>query len=93
MAGTLEMTADRAISSQSGATGFLHVQSGGALRRTTTTGTAQVNLALDNDGSVTADTGTLELRGGSGTETSIGDFGAPAHGRDREVRRRHAHAL
>jgi fibronectin-binding autotransporter adhesin len=80
VAGTLEMTADRAISPQSGATGFVHVQSGGALRRTTTTGTAQVTVALDNDGSVTADTGTLELRGGSGTETSTGDFGAPAQG-------------
>jgi hypothetical protein len=80
VAGTLELVADRAISPQSGATGFVHVASGGSVKRTTTAGTAALSVAVDNDGSITADTGVLELRGGTGAETSTGSYGSPDQG-------------
>jgi hypothetical protein len=52
----------------------------GLIQRNTTTAAATINAPVDNDGTVHADTGTLNLAGGTGTGTSSGDYGAAAAG-------------
>jgi hypothetical protein len=57
---------------------LVHVQAGGDLTRSAGTGTADVRVPVDNDStsSVDVQTGTLKLSGGSGAETSTGQFSA-----------------
>jgi hypothetical protein len=52
----------------------------GLIQRTTLSGAATINAPLDNDGVVHADTGTLNLAGGTGTGSSSGDYGAAGAG-------------
>ena len=83
VAGTVEIAADRGISTSVAANpAYVHVLEGGVLRRTTTTGLASVSAKLDNDGLVEATSGTLELRGGNPGQESTGDF----HGNGGTVR-------
>ena len=50
----------------------------GTFKKTGGTGTTEIQAAFDNDGTVTASSGTLGLGGGSGTETGSGTFSADA---------------
>ena len=74
--GTLDLRSDRSIN-VSGAVAPL-LRSSGTVIKSAGAGTAQINTAFENDGSVRSDAGILELRGGDGAGTSAGDFGAVA---------------
>jgi hypothetical protein len=52
----------------------------GTLNRTTSTGTASINQAFENDGTVNVDAGTLNLARGDGSGTSAGDYTVAAAG-------------
>jgi hypothetical protein len=58
--------------------GLWHNQ--GTINRTTTTGTATFNNALENDGVVNVSSGTLALQAGDGPGTSSGDYSATGSG-------------
>ena len=60
--GTLDLSVAQTIFS-SGTPGQIHVAPGGTMQRTTTTGVAAVNPPVDNDGTVEALTGTLDING------------------------------
>ena len=58
--------------------GLWHNQ--GTINRTTTTGTATFNNALENDGVVNVSSGTLALQAGDGAGTSSGEYSATGTG-------------
>jgi hypothetical protein len=60
--GTLDLSEPQTIFS-SGTPGQIHVAPGGTMQRTTTTGVATVNAPVDNDGTVEALTGVLDING------------------------------
>ena len=74
--GTLDLRTDRFIS-VSGAAPLIH-NVGGTVVKSAGPATATITAALENDGAVRADSGTLDLRGGDGPGSSSGNFGAAA---------------
>lgn len=50
----------------------------GTINRTTATGTASINNAVENDGAINVNSGTLALQNGDGSGSSSGDYTAAA---------------
>jgi fibronectin-binding autotransporter adhesin len=72
--GVLNVTGD--VYSSNFGNGFWNNQ--GTINRTTSTGAANINNALENDGAINVNSGTLSLQGGDGPGTSSGDYTAAA---------------
>ena len=72
--GVLNVTGD--VYSSNFGNGFWNNQ--GTINRTTSTGAANINNALENDGAINVNSGTLGLQGGDGPGTSSGDYTAAA---------------
>ena len=88
--GTIDLRTDRFIS-VSGSPAPL-IRNVGTVVKSAGAGTATILAALENDGAVRSSSGTLELRGGGGTGTSDGDFGARRGGGHGVARERGVHA-
>jgi hypothetical protein len=73
-AGTLNATGTSTMNDGGGALGLLKNLPGATINRTTSSGTTDFQLPFDNDGTVNAQTGTLQLSKGSGSETSTGAY-------------------
>src|SRR5262249_747497 len=70
-AGTVDLRSDRTISG-SGTLGVLH--NTGTVVKSAGTGATTISAAVENDGMLRADAGTLQLTGGDGAGGSDGDF-------------------
>jgi hypothetical protein len=79
VAGALTLEANTSVI-QAGTPSLVAIAPTGLLRRMTATGGVAFSPALENDGVVHADSGTLNLSGGTGAGSSSGDYGAPAPG-------------
>ena len=77
-AGTLDVRANATAGTCDA--GLLRNLADGTITRTTSTGAAAINVPLDNDGEIAAETGTLALVRGAAGETSAGGFAAAAPG-------------
>ena len=66
-AGTIDLRSDRFLTVSGSPAPLIH--NTGTVVKSAGAGTATINAALDNDGVVRSDSGTLELRGGGGPGT------------------------
>jgi hypothetical protein len=71
--GTLELTAAAGISQSTAPAGLIHVEAGGTVLKSTAVGNATINVALRNDGTVTATAGKLNL-GAASASPHTGTF-------------------
>ena len=74
--GTLDFRTDRFISLSGVPAPLIHNE--GTVVKSAGAGTATISPAIDNDGVIRSDSGTLTLNGGDGAGSSDGDFGGPA---------------
>ncbi len=74
VAAKLTLAGDRSVNLRNAAGGQVHVFAGGTIEKTAGSGESFVSPALDNDGTVSAKSGTLRLDGGdAGTTTGAFD--------------------
>jgi hypothetical protein len=81
-AALIELTSDQqaGTAAVSAAQWRLHNQVTGLIRKTAGAGTSRLQIPVDNDGTVRAESGVLALAGGTGTQVSTGRYGAAPGG-------------